>query len=130
MKPMFIRITTAALVLAASTASAIPQKLITHNTTDVDSNAYVAGAVPSRYPTKAHSDGKVSWTEVKLACFGHIVNGRCPALIKMETNTDHPIELGYVSLDMNTGDITPKYLSAYGYTMTVNGPGETTLSKN
>ena len=48
----------------------------------------------------------------------------------MDTNTGNPIEIGIVSLDLTTGDISPKQISANGYTMTVNGPGESTLSKD
>ena len=68
-----------------------------------------------------------------MACFGHTVDGKCPALIKMGTGPNdggNPVELGTVTLDLNTGIITPSQISANGYTVTVNGPGETTLSKN
>ena len=46
----------------------------------------------------------------------------------MASNTDTPIKIGTLAMDVDTGDITPKQLSANGYTITVNGPGETTLS--
>lgn len=122
---------TLALGLFTLTAMAAPPKqLITHNVTDVESNAYVAGIVPSQHPTRPHTDGKVFWTAVRMACFGHTVNGKCAALIKMATNTDNPVEIGTVTVDLNTGDITPKLISANGYSITVNGPGETTLTKD
>lgn len=130
MKRLLITLTSAGLALAATEVLASPQKLVTHNLTNVESNAFVAGTISSRYPTRPHSDGKVSWTEVKMACFGHIMNGKCDALVKMETNTPHPINLGWVKLDLESGDITPKSLTANGYTLLVNGPGETTLIKN
>ena len=109
-----------------------PKQLITHNNTDVESNAFVAGTIPSHHPTKAYSESKVGWSEVRLACYGHVVNGTCPALIKMATgpNDTNPVDLGMVSMDLNTGIITPSILTANGYTMIVNGPGETTLLKN
>lgn len=107
-----------------------PKQLITHNTTDFESNAFVAGTIPSQHPTKAHSDGKVFWTAVKMACFGHTINGKCAALIKMATNTPNPIELGMLTVDLNTGEITPQQITANGFTLTINGPGETTLSTN
>jgi hypothetical protein len=119
-----------ALGLFSLAAIAAPKQLITHNTTDLESNAFVAGSIPSQHPTKAHSDGKVFWTAVKLACFGHTVNGQCGALIKMATNTSNPIEIGTLQMDVNSGAITPPQLSANGFTITVNGPGETTISKN
>lgn len=118
---------TIALSLSAITASAAPKHLITHNTTDAESNAFVAGSIPSQHPTRAHSDGRVFWTAVKMACFGHTVDGKCQAMIKMATNTPYPITVGTVTLDLNTGEITPSQISANGYTIIVNGPGETTL---
>jgi len=118
------------LVVTSSAVIASPKQLITHNNTDVDSNAYVAGTIPSQHPTKAHSESKVFWTSVRMACYGHTVDGKCPALIKMGTNTPEPVDLGVVELDLNTGDITPTELHGNGYTMTVNGAGETTLTKD
>ena len=119
---------TAALGLVSAMALAVPpRQLITHNTTDLDSNAYVAGTIPSQHPTKAHSDGKVLWTSVRMACYGHVVNGTCPALIKVGANTANPIELGMLYMDLTTGIITPSELRANGYVMIVNGPAETTL---
>ena len=120
----------ATLSVTATTALASPIMLITHNTTDVDSNAFISGTIPSNHPSRAHSDNRVSWVAVKMACFGHAPGGKCPALIKMGINTASPVDIGTVVMDLNTGDITPKQLSANGYTMIVNGPGETTLIKN
>jgi hypothetical protein len=107
--------------------AAPPKQLITHNNTYVESNAYIAGTIPSQNPTKPHSDNKVLWTVVRMACFGHLENKKCSAVIKMATNTATPVDIGTVSVNVDTGEITPKFLSANGYTMTVNGPGETTL---
>lgn len=126
----FIKILSATtLGLTTTMAMAVPQKLITHNTTSVDSNAYVAGVVPSTHPTKANSDGVVSWVEVRMACFGHDVAGKCSALIKMATNTSHPVDIGWVNINLSTGEISPKTIHGNGYKLTVNGIGETTLSK-
>ena len=123
--------TVGTLILFAVTAiAAAPKHLITHNTTNAESNAYIDGSIPSQHPTKAHSDGRVFWTAVKMACFGHSVGGKCNALIAMQTNTPNPVTIGTVTLDLDSGDITPKQLSANGYTITVNGPGETTISSN
>jgi hypothetical protein len=119
-----------ALTLTTTAAFAVPPKqLITHNTTDLESNAFVAGSIPSQYPTKAHSDGKVYWAAVRMACFGHIINNKCPALIRVGTNTDTPLDVGIVELNLETGEITPNFISNNGYTMMVNGPGESTLIK-
>jgi L-serine deaminase len=115
-------------LFAATAIAAAPKQLITHNTTDLESNAFIDGTIPSTHPTKAHSDGKVFWTAVKMACFGHIIGGKCSAVIKMATNTAAPVVVGMVSMDLETGEITPKQVSGNGYKITVNGPGETTLS--
>lgn len=116
------------LSLSAGGLSAAPSYLITHNLTNEESNAYVANLIPSTHPTKAHSDGKVSWLVVKLACTLHKTNGRCPAMIKMKTDTANPVDLGMVSMDLDTGDISPKTLVAQGYRFSVNGPAEATLT--
>ena len=120
----------AGLTIGSAAAFAGPSVMLTHNKTDVESNAFIDGTIASPYPTRANSDGKVSWMMVKMACYGHTQGNACRALIKMETNTTAPIDLGYVSMDVNSGAITPKKLSANGYTLTVNGPGETTLTKD
>lgn len=117
-----------ALAISAGVASAVPPKsLITHNQTDVESNAFVAGTIPSQHPSKANADNRVMWASVRMACYGHVVNNKCSALIKMRTNTPNPVNLGTVSIDLNTGDIQPKFLQANGYRMIVNGPAETTI---
>lgn len=123
-------LTVLTLSLGATAAFASPVQLITHNTTDFESNAFVAGTIASQHPSKPHSDNKVSWVSVRMACYGHIVNGKCPALIRMATNTASPIDLGMVYMDLNTGDITPKQLTANGFSVIVSGPGETTIVKN
>lgn len=120
-----------ALTFTATAALATPPSmLVTHNTTDLDSNAFIEGTIPSNHPTRAHSDNRVSWLAVKMACFGHTQANKCPALIKVGTNTASPIDIGMVVMDLMTGDISPKQLSANGYTLIVNGPGETTLIKD
>lgn len=129
MKKILTTLSAAALTLSFSNIYAAPPKLITHNDTNVDSNAFVAGVIPSRHPTKAHTTGKVSWTEVKIACLGHTVNNKCSALIKMGINSLKEVNLGVVNVDIVTGDIQPKKLSKNGYCLTVNGPGETTLTE-
>jgi hypothetical protein len=119
-----------ALSLSASTLFAAPPVyLITHNETAEESNAYIANT-PSLYPTKAHSKGQVYWNLVKLACYGHTNGDICSAVIKMATDTDNPIEIGTVKLDLKTGDISPKQLSNHGYTMIVNGLAEATIVKD
>ncbi len=130
MNRLFNYCTVLALGLFTASAFAAPKQLITHNYTDYESNAYVAGTIPSQHPTRAHSDNKVFWTAVKMACFGHTTaDGKCSALIKMATNTASPIDVGVLIVDINTGMITPQQVKGNGFTITVNGPGETTITK-
>lgn len=131
MKFMLKSLSAIALCLGTTSALAVPAYLITHNNTNVESNAYIAGTIPSPYPTSAHQSRKVFWNMVRIACYGHTTpDQKCSASIKMETNTANPIDLGVVTMELTTGDITPKRISQNGYTLTVNGPGETTLTKD
>lgn len=128
----FISKSLAILSLSLSTLStfAAPTYFTTHNNTDEESNAFIAGTIPSPYPTAKHSTRQVYWNMVRIACYGHSSNGQCAALIKMATNTANPITVGTLSMDLTTGEITPKQLSAEGYTVIVNGPGEATITKD
>jgi hypothetical protein len=118
------------IALSTTAAFASPTYLTTHNNTNVESNAYIAGFIPSPSPTKAKSTNSLLWVAVRMACVGHTSNNKCPALIKMATDSATPVELGTVELDIETGEITPKIISANGYTLTVDGPGEATLTQN
>lgn len=124
------RFTAIALSLSAATALAAPSYFTTHNDTDVQSNSFIDGKIPSPYPTAPHATKTVLWNLVKLACYGHTTNGKCSALVKVATNTANPIEVGSLTLDLASGDISPKTLSANGYTITVNGIGEATITKD
>lgn len=130
MKLMLKSLSAIALSLVAATALAVPAYLTTHNNTDEESNAYVAGTIPSPYSTPAHTTRQVYWNMVRMACYGHTTNGKCSALIKVATNTANPIDVGTVTMEMETGDITPKQISNNGYTVIINGPGEATINKN
>lgn len=123
-------VTAVTLGLATSMAVAAPKELITHNNTDVESGAFVAGVIPPQHPTKPHSERRIAWPAVRLACFGHATNGTCWAIIKMATNTANPIELGKVTINLESGEITPAQMSSNGYTFSVIGPGETLITQN
>ncbi len=117
-----LQVLTLSLSVSSAFAASV-QYLVMHNNTDVQSNAFMNN-VPSVYPSKPNSTNKVFWAMVSIACAR---NNPCPAMIKMATNTPNPIELGMVNLNLTTGEITPKTLTANGYVMTVNGPGEASL---
>ena len=133
MQPVCKIFASVALIVSSFSTFASPKQLITHNLTELESNAYVAGTIPSRYPSRANSDNHVNWLEVRMACFGNISNNKCPALIRLGTGPNDggtPMDLGFVTMDLNNGTITPHELHAYGYTFIVNGPGETTIMKD
>jgi hypothetical protein len=133
MKLMLKSLTAITLSLSTLSAFAMPTYLTTHNETDVESNAFVVGSgqqTPSPYPTLAHSTRQVYWTAVRMACYGKTTGNKCSAVIKMETNTSNPVEIGTLAMDLVTGEITPAVLKANGYTVTVNGPGESTITKD
>lgn len=128
------RLTKTIIVTSFSLATSIamatpPRQLITHNNTDFESNAFVAGTIPSQHPTKAHDSNTVPWTSVRMACFGHTTNGKCWATVKMATNTSTPIEVGQVSIDLETGIIYPSEISGNGFTLTAIAPGETVITQ-
>lgn len=129
MKSIVKYLSAATVSLATNLACATPAELVIHNTTNVESNAYIDGTIPSPNPTKPNSTNKVPWFIVKLVCSGHTTNNKCPALIKMATDTAKPVALGTMKMDLDTGAITPSKLSANGYLLVVNGPGEATISK-
>lgn len=119
------------LSLGMSAALASPSYLVTHNNTNEQSNAYIAGTIPSPYPTAPNSTAKVYWNMVKFACYGHSVNNQCSAEVKMATDTANPIVIATVSMDLDSGLITIlSKTGAGGYDIIVNGPGETTVVKN
>ena len=105
-----------------------PLYFITHNNTSEQSNGFIGGTTPSPYPTPANTTRQVAWNLVRIACFP--LNELCSATVKMATDTNDPIEIGRLEMNLKTGDINPKSLSNNGYTITVNGPAETTISKN
>ena len=93
----------------ASVAFAAPKQMVTHNHTDVESNAYIDGVIGSQFPTKPYSDNKVFWASVKLACYGHInPQHECRSLVRMATNSDNPVDLGWMTVNLVTGELNPK----------------------
>lgn len=118
--------------LATSVAGAAGMALITHNKTDMISKAMIDGSIPSTHPALPQKDTKISWAEVRLVCGPRLdAAGLCHALVKMiSPSNGSEFDLGWVYMNIDNGDITPKTLTANGYTLTVNGPAETTITKN
>ena len=105
-----------------------PSVLTTLNKTSVKSNAYIDGVVPSLYPTLANSNRSVSWIAVTLACQGHIKDNICRAIVRMNVDSDNPVDLGELTLNMKTGEILPQSLTNNGYHLEVVGNGRIELS--
>lgn len=122
------RLTALFLTLFATATFAVPQYLIINNTTNVESNAYIANAYPSSMPSKPKAVNRVPWFVVQMACYRHTEGRQCPATIKMETNTSNPVDLAYVQLNLDTGAITVLSVVNPKYVLTVNGLAQVTLS--
>lgn len=118
------------LSVMVSTTFALPPTLTIHNTTDLESEAYINGNIATHLPSKPRADNIVPWIVVQMACYGRTVNDICSAMIKMASNTATPLDVGMVYLNMKTGQISPEQVSGNGYTFTSNKIGEATLSKN
>lgn len=118
------------LCLATSLSYATPRQLITHNDTAYQSNAFLGAGLnmPSPKPTAANSTNQVFWGIVQVICGKR--TGSCDALIKMKTDTSNPVNIGKLTLNLDTGDITPKVLSHNGFTVTVLGVGETRITED
>lgn len=127
MNRLTIYTATLALGLLAPVATAAPKFMITHNLTNVQTNAFV-DSVPAPFPTKPNSSSRTGWVIVKMGCSTHAAEGICPAQIKMATDTPSPVVVGTVFVDLESGNISPGMIAGGGYTLTVNGPGEITLT--
>ncbi|MGQ3889788.1 hypothetical protein ACQUW5_12255 [Legionella sp. CNM-1927-20] len=119
---------TAILITSLFTAEllAAPKAMITHNLTDTTTNAYVDG-VPAPEPAGPYATTKVPWTIVKIGCSKHKEEGVCPAVIKMDIDSSSPIIVGTLYVDLESGVIMPAKISANGFTVEVNAPGEITV---
>lgn len=68
---------------------------------------------------------------MKLDCYGHTVNGKCPISIKMTTDTNKIIDIGSLNLDLfKCNESTQTKVSNNGYTLAVVGPCEIRVTKN
>ncbi|QRN04349.1 hypothetical protein GH742_10930 [Legionella sp. MW5194] len=123
----------AAITLGLTTAIAFaaPSHLTTDNQTNYQSNAFINGTVQSPYPTPKKTKKSLLWSLVQLACAPYVDSQKqCGALIKMGTDTSNPVEVGWLKMNMSTGDITPKKLSANGFTITVINAGEVIITED
>lgn len=101
-------------------AGGAPSNFVTRNYTEFQSNAKVEGNW-SPFPTHPGTpenpgERAVHWTALKLFC-GFFAS-TCKAEIYMKTDTDTPVFVGEGTMDLSTGDITPKELTNNGFTLT------------
>ncbi|KTC75993.1 hypothetical protein Lbir_0062 [Legionella birminghamensis] len=117
------------LGLSSPSVLASPEHMIIHNKTDLISNAFV-DEMPGPRPTLAHSTSRVLWFIVQTGCRKHKAEGICPAVIKMGIDRDKPILVGTLYIDISSGEITPARISANGFNVDVDAPGEITISED
>ncbi|KTC64942.1 Uncharacterised protein (plasmid) [Legionella adelaidensis] len=128
-KSIIIGTVLATNAIATTLPTVPPHNLTTHNLTNVWSEAFVEGTIRTeKNATPPNTTKKVAWTEVLFICHKR---PQCWALVKMNTKGDKSVDLCKVTLDVKTGIITPEALCAgnNGYALTVNGPGEVTLTR-
>jgi len=128
-KKIITSIAALTITLSSAVALAGPEELVTHNDTDLVANVLIDERFLS-VPSTPHKTSAIHWYMVRSACYRPSQHDICPATILMDYNTPHPIVLGDIKMNLNTGEIIPAHLSNNGYTMTVNGPGEFTLTKD
>ncbi|USQ15393.1 hypothetical protein J2N86_14175 (plasmid) [Legionella lytica] len=119
-------ILTIALSITTVTALATPTHYITHNDTQWETNVVVKG-VESPFPTLPYSTRKVAWRMVRLGCG---ITPVCAAVIMVATDTAEPIEVGTLYMDMESGELTPKRISAHGYTAQVKDIAEVMITQD
>lgn len=117
---------TAALLCAATFAQASVTQFTVHNYIGSESNAKFYGNWSS--PIPAGGTGNYPISAVIALCKSH---NPCKGQIWAETNTAHPIHVGWLQFNTDTGLITNSFtMPSQGYTLTVNGPAEVTIAKS
>lgn len=132
MKLMLKGLSAITLSFGIATAFATPPTyLTTYNHADKDSRAFIDGTVPSPDILKPRKAPYTKlWNIVRLACQGHTTKDKkCKAVIKMDPN-DKAIVVGTLTMNLDTGDITPISVSGNGYTIKVLGAGEVEITKD
>lgn len=118
-------ISTATLLVTSSLALASPANLTVENTTEHQARAYVNGI--SKNPAEAHGTMSLSWWKLKFAC---ALKTECQAEVKVKTETDKPLSLGYATINLETGIIDTSNLShAEGFNVTAVAPGHAIVSQ-
>lgn len=118
------------LSFISNLAFAEPNYYVTHNSTNVGTTISILEARPYSFYTAPHSSSKVEWWMLQTGCNYYLMNSKCKVIIKTETNFPNPVDVGILTMDMRTGELSPKYISTNGYTISVIGAGEIHIYKN
>lgn len=106
-----------ALTALSATAMAHPDDLITHNKTSGSVYATIGG-VRSNDPVAPNKTKYRKWFLVNMACFMSKKDNKCTATISVEKNNQESI-LGDMTIDLESGEITPTQISNDKYTLNV-----------
>jgi hypothetical protein len=118
-------VTAAVLSLASSVALAAPANLVVDNNTDFQARAYVKGI--SKNPAEPHSSLSINWSILNLICF---YQATCEAEVKVKTDSNNPLFLGKVTMNMSSGAIdTSKLSQLEGFKVTYLSPGHVRIDK-
>ena len=121
------------LFAITSTVFAAPTDLTTTNNTNHGMVFAKIGAYKSPEPVPAHQERKREWNNVKFLCTIQRVSTNCTAEILVEHDVSGQVEsLGNMTINLDTGVLTPASLSSAHYNMNVVGNAhvEVTSSSN
>ena len=121
-------------VFAALTATAFadePTELTTYNNTNAWVSAKISG-FPSHDPMTPHSERHRAWWKLRVACYASQKDDICTATIILRKNEsdENGSILGDMSINMKSGEITPKQLRNDLYTLRVNDIAKVTITEN
>lgn len=118
----------AMVALTAGSAWAAPSQMVTVNKTAASIFANIAG-YQSPDPVKPGETKKRAWLLVKGLCATAGQTGKCTADIVAQDSSNNTTTLGQMTMDLESGDITPKKLAAGKYTLTVTGVAQVLITQ-
>lgn len=111
-----------ALFTITSSVFAAPESLVTTNNTNHGKVYAKIGAYKSPEPVLAHQERHREWNNVKFLCTIQKMPITCTAEILVEHDVTGQFEsLGNMTINLNSGELTPANLSSAHYDMNVVG---------
>lgn len=111
-----------ALFAITNCVFAAPANLTTTNNSNHGKVYAKIGAYKSPEPVSAHQERNREWNSVKFLCTIQRMPEQCTAEILVEHDITGQLEsLGNMTIDLNTGELTPGSLSSAHYIMNVVG---------